>query len=148
MKYQIRPMEDKDIPEVIAGEERAFGESLGFDMLYQDLKLNPFANYLVLEIDGQVGGYIGLWITEDTAEIINFYVEKEYQGYGYGQMLLDFAMSLCLLMQVESLSLEVREKNVKAIRLYEKNNFIFSHKRIRYYEDGEDALVMIKKFEV
>ena len=143
MKYLIRPMEEKDINQIVLGEEKVFGTSLGFDMIYQDFKLNPYAQYLVLEISKKVAGYIGLWITEENADIINFYVEPKYQGNGFGTMLLDFAISLCEMCNVNSLSLEVREKNEKAIKLYLNKGFLFSHKRAGYYEDGEDALVMI-----
>lgn len=148
MKYQIRPLEENDIYAIVKGEEAVFGTSLGFDLIYSDLKLNPYAHYLVLEIDGDVCGYMGLWINEETAEIINFYVDKAYQGMGFGSMLLEFAFKLCELSKVQSISLEVRENNEKAIRLYEKFGFQFSHKRINYYQDSTDALVLIKKFEV
>ncbi|MGD9604803.1 MAG: ribosomal protein S18-alanine N-acetyltransferase [Bacilli bacterium] len=147
MKFQIRPLEEKDIGEIIAGEEAIFGVSLGFDLIYSDLKLNPFAHYLVLEIDKHVGGYIGLWIHDDTAEIINFYVDNIYQRQGFGTMLLDFAIKLCELSGVKTLSLEVRENNEAAKGLYNKFGFVFSHKRLKYYQDSSDALVLIKNIE-
>lgn len=147
MKYQIRPLIEDDIYPIVNGETKAFGTSLGFDFIYSDLKLNPYAHYLVLEIDGRVHGYIGLWINEETGDIINFYVDKEYQNMGFGSMLLEFAIDLCQMSKVKSLSLEVRETNEKAIRLYEKYGFVFSHKRNKYYQDQTDALVLIKKFE-
>jgi len=147
MRYLIRPMEINDIEQIIAGETAIFGTTLGFDMLYNDLVLNPLAQYLVLEIDGAVEGYIGMWIDE-VSEIINFYVSKEYQGLGFGRMLLDFAVRACSGSGVKVLSLEVRKSNTKAIRLYESFGFIDSHIRDRYYEDGEDAIIMVKVFEV
>lgn len=147
MKYQIRPMTIEDITDVIRGEEVVFGESLGYDMLYTDLTLNPYACYLVLDIDGAVRGYLGLWIN-DNAEIINFYIDEAYRHQGFGQMLLDFAINLCQMSKVEYLSLEVRPSNTQAIKLYEKCGFTSSHRRSAYYANGEDAIVMIKKFEV
>ncbi|NLD26229.1 MAG: ribosomal protein S18-alanine N-acetyltransferase [Acholeplasmataceae bacterium] len=148
MKYQIRPLEEKDIPAIIDGEKEVFGDSLGFDLIYSDIKLNPYAHYLVLDIDDEVGGYIGLWITEENAEVINFYIAKRYQCMGFGTILLNFAIDLCQRCNVDSLSLEVRENNHVARHLYEKHGFIFSHRRERYYRDGSDALLLIKKFEV
>lgn len=148
MRYKIRPLEEKDINAIIEGETKAFGSSLGFDLIYSDLHLNPYAHYLVLDIDNNVKGYIGLWITYEIADVINFYVDKDYQGLGFGNMLLEFAINLCIMSKVESISLEVRENNVKAIALYEKHGFVFSHKREQYYSDKTDALVMIKKLEV
>jgi len=148
MNYHIRPLEEKDINYIIEGETKAFGRSLGFDMIYSDIKLNPYAYYFVLEIDNKVRGYISVWITFEVADIINFYVDKEYQGMGFGKMLLEFIIELCRLSKVQSISLEVRETNEKAISLYEKYGFKFSHKREQYYFDKTDALVYIKKIEV
>lgn len=145
MKYNLREMTVEDIEAVIEGETKAFGTSLGYDLIYTDLTFNPYAHYMVLEIDKEVHGYIGLWIN-DNSEIINFYVDKEYQGLGFGEMMLDFAIRLCELSKVNNLSLEVRESNEIAKALYKKHGFIFSHKRERYYDNGEDALVLIKNF--
>ena len=145
MKYNLREMTVEDIETVIEGETKAFGTSLGYDLIYTDLTFNPYAHYMVLEIDKEVHGYIGLWIN-DNSEIINFYVDKDFRGLGFGEMMLDFAIRLCELSKVNNLSLEVRESNEIAKALYKKHGFIFSHKRERYYDNGEDALVLIKNF--
>lgn len=145
MKYTLREMTFDDIEEVVKGEERIFKESLGYDMLYSELKLNPFAYYFVLEVNKKVSGYIGVWIDGEHAEIINFYVDEEHQGKGFGSLMLEFVIQLCELTKVPNISLEVRESNTKAIGLYNKYGFNYSHKRVHYYKDGEDALVLIKE---
>lgn len=145
MNYNIRPMEEKDIPKIVLAEEEIFGESLGYDLLLSELKLNMMAYYLVLEIDNDVSGYIGFWIDEKKAQIINFYIEKKYQNLGFGSMLLEFVLEICKASNVLEITLEVRESNEKAKRLYTKYGFKYSHKRKNYYKDGEDALLLIKK---
>ena len=144
MDYELRQMTINDIESVVIGEEKVFGESLGYDMLYSELVMNPFANYFVLDIDGLVKGYIGVWINDENSQIINFYVDEEYQGQGFGSMMLEFVIELCEMSGLSTVSLEVRESNSKAIYLYEKYGFVFSHKRKKYYKDGEDALLLIK----
>lgn len=144
MEYELRPMTVLDIDSVVEGEEKAFGESLGYDMLYSELVMNPFANYFVLDIEGFVRGYIGVWIDEDNSQIINFYVDEDYRGLGFGSMMLEFVIELCKMSNLNAVSLEVRESNHNAISLYEKYGFVFSHKRKHYYKDGEDALLLIK----
>lgn len=141
--YMIRPMDLDDINEVIKAEEEVFGKSLGFDMLYTELKMNPFAFYFVLEVEEEFGGYIGSWIDDDHSEIINFLVKPEYQGNGFGALLLSFIIDLVTSVKVPTLSLEVRESNSRAIKLYEKFGFKYSHTRNTYYENGENALVLI-----
>lgn len=147
MKYQIRPMELDDINNVIQAEEEIFKVSLGYDMLYTELKCNPYAYYFILEIDGVLGGYIGTWIEEEHSEIINFLVLKEYQGNGFGSMMLEFVIELVKSVGVPQISLEVRKSNEKAISLYEKYGFAYSHTRKQYYKDGEDALVLVLEVE-
>lgn len=148
MHYLLREMTKDDIETIVSQEEEIFESSLGYDMLYSELELNPYAYYFVLEIDSTVQGYIGVWIVENNAEIINFYITKKYQNHGFGSMILKFVLELCELSNVSTLSLEVRESNEKAKRLYQKYGFEFSHIRKNYYSDGEDAIVMVKKFEV
>lgn len=145
MNYSIRQMTTDDINDIIIGEEKIFGESLGYDMLYSELTLNPYAYYFVLEIDGKINGYIGTWIDPDHAEIVNFYIDEKYQGLGFGSMMLEFFIELCDSCNVPNISLEVREHNLKAQSLYKKYGFEFSHKREKYYKDSENALVLIKK---
>jgi len=145
MKYRIRPMEERDISDIVQGEKKIFGSTLGIDLLYAELKLNPYANYLILEIDSQFGGYIGLWIYGANAEVINFFIMEKYQGLGFGKLLLDFAIELCEMSNVEIITLEVREDNQKAKNLYFKSGFFYSHHRENYYSDLTDALVFIKK---
>ena len=45
---------------------------------------------------------------------------------------------------MHQLFLEVRVSNSAAIQLYLKNGFVGKYARLRYYDDGEDALVLHK----
>jgi len=146
MKYNLRVMEEKDIIDVIEGETRVFGTSLGEDFLITDLCLNPFAHYFVLDIDDKVRGYIGIWIRGDNADILNFYVDKEFRSMGYGSMMMRFVVNLCDAQKVRYLSLEVRESNNTAQSFYEKHKFVYSHIRKNYYSNGEDAFVYIREY--
>lgn len=151
MNYQLREMKIEDIEEIIKGEEKVFGHSLGYDLIYSDLALNPYALYVVLEIEEKIHGYVGMWIT-DNLEIINLYVDEEYQGMGFGSIIMEFVIDICEQSNISNLSLEVRSSNVKAINLYEKYGLKKSHIRKNYYvnenKETEDAIVMVRTFEV
>ena len=147
MKYNVRQMEITDIEQVCEMEDMIFGETLGYDMFYTELTLNPYAYYFVLDIDDEIGGYIGTWIEGDRGEVINFCIDKEYQGMGFGKMLLSFYLELAKMSEVKTVSLEVRKSNEKAIKLYESFGFKKSHVRENYYKDLEDALVLVKNME-
>jgi ribosomal-protein-alanine N-acetyltransferase len=151
MNYQLREMKIEDIEEIVKGEEKVFGHSLGYDLIYSDLALNPYALYVVLEIEEKIHGYVGMWIT-DNLEIINLYVDEEYQGMGFGSIIMEFVIDICEQSNISNLSLEVRSSNVKAINLYEKYGLKKSHIRKNYYvnenKETEDAIVMVRTFEV
>ena len=151
MEYCLREMVKEDIEEIIKGEEKVFGHSLGYDLIYSDFVINPYACYMVLEIDNKVHGYVGMWIT-DNIEIINLYVDEEYQGMGFGNLIMEFVIDICESSNINNLSLEVRSSNVKAINLYKKFGLKESHIRKNYYvndnNETEDAIVMVRTFEV
>lgn len=147
LNYQLRPMKVEDIDEIVEGEMEVFGHSLGYDFIYADFTLNPFSHYIVLEINQKVKGYIGFWIN-DHMEIINFYVDSDVQNQGFGAMMLTFALEVCRKSHIENISLEVRKSNKRAIHLYEKFGFKQEAIRKQYYDNGEDALLMVRKLEV
>lgn len=151
MNYQLREMKKEDIEIIVKGEEKVFGHSLGYDLIYSDLALNPYALYVVLEIENEIHGYVGMWIT-DNLEIINLYVDEEYQGMGFGSIIMDFVIDICEQSNIQNLSLEVRSSNIKARNLYKKYGLTESHIRKNYYVDEnketEDAIVMVRTFEV
>ena len=78
----IRRLELKDIPTVVELEEEIFGESLGYDMLSEEIS-NPLIWFRVIEIDNEVIGYIGGYFFMDDGEIINFLINEKYQHMGY-----------------------------------------------------------------
>lgn len=73
----------------------------------------------------------------NSIEIERIYVLKEFHGKKIGQFLLDFAINLAKEKQVNYLWLGVWERNEKAIRFYQKNNFVAFDKHI--FQLGNDA---------
>lgn len=139
----IRKMTTEDIKEVVALEELVFGHTLGYDMIYNEVNTHDFAHYFVDEVNGEIIGYAGLWINDDIGQIVNFLVKPEYQKRGLGKSWMQFVMDYFKSHQVHIISLEVRETNEKAIRLYESFGFKKSYKRLKYYDNQIDAHVLI-----
>ena len=140
----IRKMEKRDILEIVADEERIFGSSLGEAMLHNELS-NPMAHYFVMEENNVIISYIGLWEDSKNAQILNFYVKEKFRRLGYAKKMLEYALNYLDNLGVEVITLEVRPSNLNAIDLYEKYKFEYSYKRRFYYNDGEDALVLIRR---
>jgi ribosomal-protein-alanine N-acetyltransferase len=147
LNIKFRAMLAKDVDAVEKMDLEILGSSIGRTALINELKLNPLAHYFVLEIiDTKVLiGHIGLWVDEKNAQILNFYVKPEYQGEGFGSLIIEHTLEYLLQIECENVTLEVRPSNKKALSLYDKFGFMKVAIRANYYENGEDAYLMLKK---
>lgn len=144
----IRDLRIDDIEEIVADEERIFGDSLGKSMLEASVKGDDTLNhYFVLDEDG-IKGYIGVWLDGGNAQILNFYIKEEFRRQHLGERLVEYAIEYLYSNGVDTISLEVRPHNLGAVDLYIKMGFEYSYKRKYFYSDGEDAHVYIKYKEV
>lgn len=116
------------------------------DYLYE-LNDNPYANYLKMSIKetGEIIGYIGFWIKFEFAEITKVSIKKEYQGHKLSKLLMADCIRRIKLASCVNITLEVRTSNVVAKHLYESFGFVATATRKKYYENGEDAILMIKE---
>ena len=109
---------------------------LSYDYLKQEFENNPFAKFLVLIEENKLIGYLYYSDIYDRIEINQFEVKEEYRTKGNGDLLLKE-----LIKNNKDITLEVRESNVPAISLYNKNKFKEVSKRKNYY-NGEDGILM------
>ena len=96
----------------------------------------------IAEEEFKIVGYIIAWYIARELHIGNVAVVPERQGQGIGKFLLSNLFAL--LNDYEISYLEVRENNIRAIKMYESFGFSPLYKRRAYYPDGEDAVIMIK----
>jgi ribosomal-protein-alanine N-acetyltransferase len=68
----------------------------------------------------------------------------EYRGKGFGRALLEACEAR---LKTERIRLSVRASNLDPIRMYEKAGYQMIDRWERYYDDGEDALIMEKSRE-
>jgi [ribosomal protein S18]-alanine N-acetyltransferase len=87
-------------------------------------------------------GYAGLSVVVDEGHIITVAVHPSCRGRGIGELLLNGLIDLASEMGAAMLTLEVRVSNVAAQSLYLKYGFTPTAQRPRYYDNGEDALIM------
>ena len=101
--------------------------------------------YLVLLHHSDAGKPLGYLIGSsllNEAELARIAVIPQERGRGLGRKLLSAALQNWRESGVESVFLEVRAFNRAAISIYESCGFATIATRKRYYDDGEDALVM------
>ncbi|MGJ7036689.1 ribosomal protein S18-alanine N-acetyltransferase [Anoxybacillus eryuanensis] len=143
MDVFFRFMTLQDLDRIIEIEQRSFTLPWSRSSFYQELTNNPYARYIVMEYDGQIIGYCGMWLVMDEAHITNIAVLPEFRGKKLGEALMKQAMELARKEGAQTMTLEVRVSNIVAQSLYRKLGFLNGGIRKRYYSDNqEDALVM------
>ncbi|OOE00365.1 ribosomal-protein-alanine N-acetyltransferase [Anoxybacillus kestanbolensis] len=133
----------QDLDRIVEIEQRSFTLPWSRSSFHQELTNNPYARYIVMEHDGQIIGYCGMWLVMDEAHITNIAVLPEFRGKKLGEALMKQAMALAREEGTKTMTLEVRVSNIVAQSLYRKLGFLNGGIRKRYYSDNqEDALVM------
>lgn len=104
---------------------------------------NPLAVYFVAENEGDIVGYGGVWCVLGEGQITNIAVLPEYRGNGIASRILERIIEACG--GIGSITLEVRESNGIAVRLYEKYGFKNVGVRKNFYRSPtENAIIMTR----
>ncbi|MFA6377034.1 MAG: ribosomal protein S18-alanine N-acetyltransferase [Acholeplasmataceae bacterium] len=140
----IRKASLNDVPAIHHLEKRVLGDGLGQSFLYDELAINPFGHYFVYEKHKEIVAYVGFRAIDDSAEMMNFVVDIDYQDQGIGSELMEYVLLYLENLGVSKIALEVRKSNKRARHFYEKFQFKSSHTRANYYEK-EDAVVYIRE---
>lgn len=142
MTQIIRPMERRDADRVHEIECACFRSPWSRLALLGELR-NDVALYLVMEQDGVICGYGGMWIIFEEAHVTNVAIMPEYRNQGWGRRLMLAMMEHARNRGAEKMTLEVREGNLVAQRLYASLGFEQNGFRPRYYSDtGEGAKLL------
>jgi [ribosomal protein S18]-alanine N-acetyltransferase len=96
--------------------------------------------------DGTIAGYLCLKQIIDEAEILDVAVDPSQRGKGVGRLLVDDALAASLAKGAAVVALEVRTGNAEAIALYRRVGFREVGRRKKYYDNGEDAILMDYSF--
>lgn len=139
----FRKMTLSDIPSILEIEHDAFETPWTEEAFQNELTNNLFAQYMVMEYEGDVIGYAGMWIIIDEAHITNIAIRSSYRGQGLGKQLIYEIQRTAQFLGANKMTLEVRVGNIRAQSLYRKFGFKDAGIRPRYYSDNnEDALIM------
>jgi len=142
ISVQIEKMQRADVKRVMEIERQSFSAPW-HETAYLTELANPSAYYVVAKLDGRIVGYSGMWVIMDEAHITTIAVDPEYRGKHIGEQILIAMLEEASRRGARRVTLEVRQRNVVAQRLYRKYGFVPASIRRGYYTDnGEDAVVM------
>jgi ribosomal-protein-alanine N-acetyltransferase len=142
MKVCIRAMQSRDIDAILNIEVQAFCPPWSRQSFEEELE-NQAAVYPVIDIEGIIVAYAGIWLIVDEAHMINIAVKQDYRNQGLGETLIRELIRQARQNNISSMTLEVRRSNLAAQHLYEKLGFRTAGVRYEYYSDNkEDALIM------
>jgi len=140
---EFRSMQMDDIPAICEIEQEAFTTPWTAGAFQNELTNNQFARYMVMECDGEIAGYGGMWLIMEEAHVTNVAVRKKYRGQKLGERLMRELQKTASFFGAVRMTLEVRPSNQVAINLYEKLGFYSVGLRRGYYTDNrEDAMIM------
>lgn len=139
---KIKPFEEKYIDDVYEIEKACFSNPWSRADLAKQLDLET-SHFLVADVDGRAVGYMGLQIFSGEGYVTNVAVLPEYRGRGIALALINEQLKN----KMGFITLEVRESNVPAVRLYEKAGFENMGIRPKFYSNPtENAIIMTKFF--
>ena len=138
----ICPMAEEDLDQVMEIERRSFPQPWLRQHFIDELA-SPYAFPLsAFDSSGRLIGYICPMQLLDEGHILDVAVDPDLRGAGVGGLLVRRVLDDCRAAGASFVSLEVRESNLQAISLYKRVGFEEAGRRKRYYENGEDALMM------
>jgi len=107
---------------------------------------NPNSKYFVALLDNEIVGFAGVWKSVDDIHITNIVTKISKRRLGIASKLLEKLITFSKNEHTTSLTLEVNENNIDAIKLYEKYHFKKIGIRKNYYGQNENAIIMTLYF--
>lgn len=145
MQIEYSLMQKEDVKNVALIESECFSKpwsEAAFERAVDD------KNYIfmVARADGQIVGMAGLIVSFDEADITNVAVTESHRKNKIARGMLTTLMAHGEADGISAFTLEVRESNTPAIKLYESLGFECAGKRRDFYDlPKEDALIYWKR---
>lgn len=144
-ELQIREMRPEDAKAAAELEAACFSQPWN-EATFREYASHPDICYLTAWDGERLVGNCGVRNIVGEGEITNVAVAADYRGQGLAQRLLKALLDRGTQMGITAFTLEVRDGNEPAIRLYESLGFVQEGLRRNFYENPkEDARIYWKR---
>ncbi len=99
-------------------------------------------------IAGRIAAYLIVQCVYEEAHILNLAVHRPFRGLGLSRKLLQRFLARAEKRGINLFYLEVRARNRVAQNLYFSLGFAPLKKKKKYYPDGEDALILVRRCDL
>jgi [ribosomal protein S18]-alanine N-acetyltransferase len=148
MDFKIDKMSLEDLISIKDILTTEFDDFWNYEILKSELESTNSYFFVAKNISGEIVGFAGIKIILDEADIMNIVIKKDFRNNGIGSLLLDYLISYSKSINLKTITLEVNEINIPAIKLYEKFGFEKLGIRKKYYNGENDAIIMSKKIKL
>ncbi len=114
------------------------------EMFYKDLNRNPHTIYIIMDYKGEKVAFLGARTTKGReVHISNICVLPQYRSLGCASALITQLVNCANILEKKEITLEVRQSNIPARRLYHRMGFVETGMKLGYYHlEKEDAIEM------
>ncbi len=144
--YRLRPGGPFDLDEIARIEAESFPAPWKREFFASELvEPHRYVRVLAREDGGapRIGGYLFAVSLYEEFHVNKIATDLRLRHQGYGRMLLEDALARARSMGSAAMTLEVRVTNAAARQFYRSYGFAEAYRRRNYYQDGEDAFVLI-----
>ena len=144
--YRLRPAGPFDLDEIARIESESFPAPWKREFFASEL-VEPHRYVRVLGRDDggepRIGGYLFAVSLYEEFHVNKIATDLRLRHQGFGRVLIEDALARARSMGSAAMTLEVRVSNAAARQFYRSYGFAEAYRRRNYYQDGEDAFVLI-----
>ncbi len=141
---EVRRMREQDLSDVVAIERRAY-DFPWTPTVFRDCMRVGYGCW-VLIAEERLVGYLVMSVVAGEGHVLNICIDPARHGKGLGRFLLAAGIDHAKRLGAETLFLEVRPSNTRAVNLYERAGFCEVGVRPEYYPvtagRREDAMIL------
>jgi len=144
--YEIHPLTEKHLKEVMRVNLRCFKKGENYTKHTFSFLLNEptTLSYRVSTPDEEIVGFIFVMTSQGTGHVTTIGVAPEHRRRGLAQKMLRHVEEALQKREIATVSLEVRVSNIAAQSLYRDAGYTIVQRLNNYYNNGEDAFLMVK----